>query len=113
MKKLAHTRNSINKENLKIIRGEGMFGYFLLVAGHFVGLSGLFYSLDVIIGLMKQFQSVVYKEGKYFVAQCLDIDVSSFGKTEKEALDNLKEADASKVKSAQNPKIKTFQLQSA
>ena len=98
-----------------------MFGYFLLVAGHFVGLSGLFYSLDVIIGLMKQFQSVVYKEGKYFVAQCLDIDVSSFGKTEKEALDNLKEAlelyfedaDASKVKSAQNPKIKTFQLQSA
>ncbi len=39
-----------------------------------------------------EFQSVVYKEGKYFVAQCLDIDVSSFGKTEKEALSNLKEA---------------------
>lgn len=36
--------------------------------------------------------SVVYKEDKYFVAQCLDVDVSSFGETEKEALDNLREA---------------------
>ncbi|HLC91979.1 MAG TPA: type II toxin-antitoxin system HicB family antitoxin [Candidatus Saccharimonadales bacterium] len=38
------------------------------------------------------FQSVVYREGKYFVAQCLDIDVSSFGKTQPEALANLTEA---------------------
>jgi len=39
-----------------------------------------------------EFNSVVYKEGKYHVAQCLDVDVSSFGKTEKEALAALKEA---------------------
>jgi len=36
--------------------------------------------------------SVVYKEGKYFVAQCLDVDVSSFGESEAEALANLQEA---------------------
>ncbi|MDO8591413.1 MAG: hypothetical protein Q7R60_00610 [bacterium] len=39
-----------------------------------------------------EFKSVVYHEGKYFVAQCLNVDVSSFGKTEKEALANLNEA---------------------
>ena len=39
-----------------------------------------------------QFTSVVWKEGKYYVAQCLNVDVSSFGKTRKEALLNLEEA---------------------
>ena len=38
------------------------------------------------------FQNVVWKEDKYFVAQCLNVDVSSFGKTKVEALDNLQEA---------------------
>lgn len=37
-------------------------------------------------------QNVVWKEGKYFVAQCLNVDVSSFGDTKKEALSNLEEA---------------------
>lgn len=36
--------------------------------------------------------NVVWKEGKYFVAQCLNVDVSSFGKTYEEALKNLDEA---------------------
>lgn len=36
--------------------------------------------------------SVVWKEGKYYVSQCLDVDVSSFGKTKKEALDMLQDA---------------------
>ena len=35
---------------------------------------------------------VVWKEGKHHVAQCLNIDVSSFGKTKKEALANIHEA---------------------
>lgn len=38
------------------------------------------------------FTNVVWKEGKYFVAQCLNVDVSSFGKTHEEALKNLEEA---------------------
>jgi len=37
-------------------------------------------------------QIVVWKEGKYFVAQCLNVDVSSFGKTKKDAVKNLNEA---------------------
>lgn len=36
--------------------------------------------------------SIVWKEGDYFVAQCLNIDISSFGNTRKEALKNLNEA---------------------
>ncbi len=38
------------------------------------------------------FTNVVWKEGKYFVAQCLNVDVSSFGETYEEALKNLQEA---------------------
>jgi predicted RNase H-like HicB family nuclease len=34
----------------------------------------------------------VWKEGKFNVAQCLNLDVSSFGKTKKEALHNIIEA---------------------
>ncbi len=37
-------------------------------------------------------QHIVWKEGKYYVAQCLNVDVSSFGTTRTEALDNLNEA---------------------
>ncbi|MEK7576754.1 MAG: type II toxin-antitoxin system HicB family antitoxin [Patescibacteria group bacterium] len=36
--------------------------------------------------------NVVWKEGKYYVAQCLNVDVSSFGKTRAEALSSLDEA---------------------
>lgn len=43
---------------------------------------------------MKKFnlQNIVWKEGKYYVSQCLNVDISSFGKTKKEALKNLSEA---------------------
>jgi predicted RNase H-like HicB family nuclease len=36
--------------------------------------------------------SAVWREGKYYVAQCLNVDISSFGKTKALALANLKEA---------------------
>lgn len=38
------------------------------------------------------FKSVIWKEGKHYVSQCLEVDVSSFGKTKKDALKNLQEA---------------------
>jgi|GEM_PF-173885 len=41
---------------------------------------------------MKKIKYVVYKEEKYFVSQCLNVDVSSFGNTIQEAIDNLNEA---------------------
>lgn len=41
---------------------------------------------------MKQINYCVYREDEIHVAQCLNVDVSSFGATEKEAVDNLREA---------------------
>ena len=35
---------------------------------------------------------VIYREAEFFVAQCLNVDVSSFGSTREEAVANLKEA---------------------
>jgi len=37
-------------------------------------------------------KSVIWKEGKYYVSQCLDVDVASFGSTREEALENLQDA---------------------
>jgi len=37
-------------------------------------------------------KSVVWKEGKYYVSQCLNVDVSSFGKTREEALKYFQDA---------------------
>ncbi len=41
---------------------------------------------------MIELDYIVYKEGKYFVSQCININVSSFGNTKDEAVKNLKEA---------------------
>jgi len=41
---------------------------------------------------MKNIKYIVYKEGKYFVSQCLNVEVSSFGDSIDEAVFNLKEA---------------------
>ncbi len=42
---------------------------------------------------MKQrFTASVWQEGDWFVAQCLEVDVASQGESEKEALENLREA---------------------
>jgi len=41
---------------------------------------------------MKSMKYTVWKEDKYFVAHCLNIDVSSFGETIDEAVLNLMEA---------------------
>jgi predicted RNase H-like HicB family nuclease len=38
------------------------------------------------------FDAVVWQEDDLFVAQCLEVDVASQGRTEEEALGNLKEA---------------------
>ncbi len=73
-------------------------------------------------GAMSQsiYQSVVYKEGKYYVAQCLNIDISSFGDSEQEALANLQEAlelyleDApipSVANTVEHPTVHTLRLQ--
>jgi predicted RNase H-like HicB family nuclease len=41
---------------------------------------------------MKTIKYIIFKEGKYYVSQCLNVEVSSFGNTIDEAALNLKEA---------------------
>jgi len=41
---------------------------------------------------MESIKYIVYREGKYYVAICLNIELSTFGETIDEALKNLDEA---------------------
>ncbi|KKW42918.1 MAG: hypothetical protein UY92_C0002G0035 [Candidatus Magasanikbacteria bacterium GW2011_GWA2_56_11] len=50
-------------------------------------------------------KAAVWKEGKYFVSQCLNVDVSSYGKTKKEALGNLLEALQLYFEGVRKPKL--------
>ena len=42
--------------------------------------------------MKRRFSASITKERRWFVAQCLEVDVASQGRTEKEALSNLREA---------------------
>lgn len=50
-------------------------------------------------------QNIVWKEDKHYVAQCLNVDVSSFGKTKNEAIKNLDEALELYFENEKNPQI--------
>jgi predicted RNase H-like HicB family nuclease len=60
-------------------------------------------------------KNIVWQEGKYFVAQCLNVEVSSFGESKESALANLTEAlelyfeDVSidSIQTVENPEIVT------
>lgn len=66
-------------------------------------------------------QSVIYREAEHYVAQCLNVDVSSFGDTEAEALHNLREAlelyfedmPPGDVRPIEEVELRTLTLQSA
>jgi predicted RNase H-like HicB family nuclease len=42
--------------------------------------------------MKRPFAASVWREGNWYVSQCLEIDIASQGETEEEALANLKEA---------------------
>ena len=42
--------------------------------------------------MKKSIKYIIYQEGKYFVSQCLNIDISSFGETFEDSKENLMEA---------------------
>ena len=42
--------------------------------------------------MKQQFTASISREGEWYVAQCLEVDVASQGETEDEALANLREA---------------------
>lgn len=66
----------------------------------------------------KRMKALVWKEGKYHVAQLLSADISSFGDSKKEALANLREAaelffeDASykDIRTVESPEIVTTDI---
>ena len=68
---------------------------------------------------MKRIHSVVWKEDGWFVAKALEVEVASQGKSQKEALSNLKEAlelyfeDQGKIEIAQvnQPKLQDLSIQ--
>lgn len=68
---------------------------------------------------MKQFHTIIWKEDKWFIAKALEVEVTSQGETEKEALNNLKEAlelyfennTDSELISVEEPKLKDISVQ--
>ncbi len=42
--------------------------------------------------MLQTFTASIWQEADWFIAQCLEVDVASQGKTEQEALANLEEA---------------------
>jgi len=42
--------------------------------------------------MKRPFAASVWREGEWYVAQCLELDIASQGESEDEALSNLKEA---------------------
>lgn len=42
--------------------------------------------------MKRPFAATVWREGNWYVSQCLEVDVASQGESEQEALANLKEA---------------------
>jgi predicted RNase H-like HicB family nuclease len=54
-------------------------------------------------------KSVVWRDGKHYVAQCLNVDVSSFGKTRRTALKNLDEALALYFEDTKFPTVATVE----
>lgn len=58
-------------------------------------------------------KNIIWKEGKHYVAQCLNVDISSFGKTKKEAMKNLSEAldlYFEDIKASKVPKIEKVEV---
>jgi predicted RNase H-like HicB family nuclease len=82
------------------IQPENHFGYFFKVKGSrfkvprtsTMNLQPETWNLPAKQTVMKTIKFIIYKEGKYYVSQCLNVDVASFGNTMDEAAASLKEA---------------------
>lgn len=64
--------------------------------------------------MTRSFAATVWKEGKWYVSQCLEIDIASQGETEEKALENLKEAlelHFEAPRATRLPKVRTIEVQ--
>ncbi len=64
--------------------------------------------------MTRSFAATVWREGKWYVSQCLEIDAASQGETEEEALENLKEAlelHFEAPKATRPPRVRTVEVE--
>jgi predicted RNase H-like HicB family nuclease len=64
--------------------------------------------------MLRDFTAKIWQEGNVYVAQCLELELSSYGDTEEEALDSLREAVElyyEDIPSLTKPLIRTFQVE--
>ena len=64
--------------------------------------------------MKRPFAATVWREGDWYVSQCLEIDVASQGETEEKALANLKEALELYFETPQAtrpPKVRTIEVE--
>jgi predicted RNase H-like HicB family nuclease len=58
----------------------------------------------------RPFAATVWREGSWYISQCLEVDVASQGQTEEEALANLKDAlelHSEPPRATRPPKVRT------
>jgi predicted RNase H-like HicB family nuclease len=64
--------------------------------------------------MKRPFAATVWCEGKWYVSQCLEVDIASQGETEEEALANLKEAlelHFEHPQASRPPKVRTIEVE--
>src|SRR5260370_39377638 len=64
--------------------------------------------------MKRPFAATVWREGNWYVSQCLELDVASQGATEEEALENLKEAlqlHFEPPQASRPPKVRTIEVE--
>lgn len=61
----------------------------------------------------ERYTASVWREGKWFIAQCLEIDIASQGSSERSAMKNLADAIAlhfTEPVAIAKPKLRTFEV---
>ena len=64
--------------------------------------------------MKRPFAATVWREGNWFVSQCLEVDVASQGETEEEALAKLQEAlelHFKQPRATRLPKLRTIEVE--
>jgi len=64
--------------------------------------------------MKRPFSATVWREGKWYVSRCLEIDVASQGESEEEALAHLKEAlelHFEPPQATRAPKVRTIEVE--
>ncbi len=64
--------------------------------------------------MKRPFAATVWREGNWYVSQCLEIDIASQGTSEEEALENLREAlelHFEPPQATRPPKLRTIEVE--